>query len=416
MEIQGKRVSPTLKNLKLSGKILSRSFAAVKLSQEELQTACAKTRELSQSAVFRIQTLQQYGSGSLAYSSLQAGLQYFMLEGCGYVSYTQLPDSSDSVLVLADPICKSDDLRKLLEAFLKEKRDPIFLHISHETGRILSDWGFCVNELGVETIIDIREFELSGNKKQQLRAARNRAQKDGIKVREVTRVDDALMIAFKKISDEWLNEKVASDSQMKFIVRPLVYVDEIDVRRFVAIKDNRLVGFVIFDPMYRDGKIIGYIANQLRSNYEKGYSVVDYIILEAMQQFKQEGVEQISLGLSPLYKVNDGDDFKHSKLLKANFQFAFENANYLYNFKNLARHKNLYRPEMPGAHEEKVYCAQKTRFLLNRMYSVYVALGLNPFEKTYRHLSDVLGDKLRGLFLAKTIEREPERDSCSCDR
>lgn len=415
MEIKGKRVSPTLKNLKLSTKVLSRTFEAVKISQEDLQTACARVGNLSKTSSFRIQALQQYGSGSLAYSSLQAGLQYFMLQDCGYIAYTQLPDNSASVLVLADPICKPADLRRLLEVFLKEKSDPIFLHISHETGKILSEWGFCVNELGVETIIDIQEFELSGNKKQQLRAARNRAQKDGIKVREIGRVDDALMIALKKVSDDWLNEKVAGDSQMKFIVRPLVYVDEIDVRRFVAIKDNKLVGFVIFDPMYRDGNVVGYIANQLRSSYEKGFSVVDYIILEAMQQFKQEGVEQISLGLSPLYKVDDGADFKHSKLLKANFQFAFENANYLYNFKNLARHKNLYRPEMRGAHEEKVYCAQKTRFLLNRMYSVYVALGLNPLQKTYSHLSNLLEQKWRSLIWQKPIERAPDRDSCTCD-
>ncbi len=78
--------------------------------------------------------------------------------------------------------------------------------------------------------------------------------------------------------------------------------------------------------------------------------------------------------------------FKHSKLLKAHFKYAFERANFLYNFKNLARHKLKYRPELDGAREEKVYCAMKTRFFLIGLYDVYRVLGLNPLQQTLNHL------------------------------
>ncbi|MBX9568208.1 MAG: DUF2156 domain-containing protein [Candidatus Obscuribacterales bacterium] len=395
-----KRMSSTMKALKVTRRPLSQTLQSLKVEQELLQTALmkAKNPNLSKTAGFRLDKLKQFGFGSLAYSSLQAGMQYYMHEDLGYVSYVPLGDSPDSVLVLSDPLCSREKLKEFMDEFLKVKKDPVFLHISHAVACDLADRGYVVNELGVETVIEIQDFEITGNKKQQLKSARNKAQKDGIKVRELHSVDDSLLRALKQISDEWISAKVAGNSEMKFLVRPIIYVDEVDVRRFIAIKDDEIVGFVIFDPMYENGEVVGYIANQLRSNYEKGYSIVDYIILEAMKIFKEEGKRDLSLGFSPMYKVDDGHEFKHSKLLKAHFQFAYEKANYLYNFKNLARHKSQYRPEMKGAREEKIYCAMKTRFFLNRMHSVYTALGLKPMQATVNHLKHVIVDKIKSVF------------------
>jgi lysylphosphatidylglycerol synthetase-like protein (DUF2156 family) len=113
-----------------------------------------------------------------------------------------------------------------------------------------------------------------------------------------------------------------------------------------------------------------------------------------METFKKEGKAVLSLGLSPMAKVDDGDEFKHSKLLKAHFQQAFERANFLYNFKNLYRHKSKYRPELAGVREEKVYCAMHTRFLLVRMYDVYRVLGINPVRQTIAHIRKVITDWL----------------------
>lgn len=408
-----KRMSSTLRALKVERRPLGQTLQSLKVEQELLQTALLKAKHpnLSATAGFRLDKLKQFGFGSLAYSSLQAGMQYYMHEELGYVSYVPLGDSPDSVLVLSDPICSREKLKEFMDEFLKVRKDPVFLHISHDVACDLNDRGYVVNELGVETIIEIQDFELAGNKKQQLKQARNRAQKDGIKVRELFSVDDSLLRALKQISDDWIKQKVAGNSEMKFLVRPIIYVDEVDVRRFIAIKDDEIVGFVIFDPMYENGEVVGYIANQLRSNYEKGFSVVDYIILEALKAFKEEGKRDLSLGFSPMYKVDDGHEFKHSKLLKAHFQFAYEKANYLYNFKNLARHKSQYRPEMKGAREEKIYCAMKTRFFLNRMNSVYTALGLKPAQATMKHLQHVIIDKIKSVFPHKKSAPAIEKKS-----
>ena len=90
-------------------------------------------------------------------------------------------------------------------------------------------------------------------------------------------------------------------------------------------------------------------------------------------------------------------------VLKAHFQYAFENANYLYNFKNLARHKNKYRPEMPGTREVKVYCVLKTRFLLTRMYEVYHVLGVSPIKQTFSHLKEKTVDWIKTNMSPKAL-------------
>ncbi|MBA3858856.1 MAG: hypothetical protein C0507_18280 [Cyanobacteria bacterium PR.3.49] len=384
---------------------LGMTLKALKSNQESLQTAVSSIKYSTETAKFRYEKLQLHGYGSLAYSSLQKGMQYYMHPELGYIAYTPLRDGPNSVCVLADPICSKENIKPLVEAFMKEKSDPVFLHISHDTGKVLNEMGFTVNELGVETIIDIQKFNVVGNKKQQLRNARNGAKKDNVTVVEINTVDDEMLKSFKKISDGWMKEKVISDNEMQFIVRPVVFVDEIDVRKFVAIKDNQVVGFVIFDPMYEDGKVSGYIANHLRTNLDRTYSVVDFIILEALEKFKQEGKKDLSLGLSPLAKVDDSQEFKHSKLLKAHFRYAFEKANFLYNFKNLARHKLKYRPELDGAREEKVYCAMNTRFFLIRLYDVYRVLGLNPLQQTINHIKRSTIELFRRTLCKKQAEQ-----------
>ncbi len=374
---------------------------AMTTSQEALQTAVKTLQTGSKTTAFRIDKLKQYGRGSLAYSSLQAGMQYYMNDKLGYCAYVPLSDSEDSVCVLADPICSKENLRAFLDAFLLEKKDPIFLHASHDTAEILNERGFSVNELGVETIIEIQKFTLSGNKRQALRQARNNAKRDNLVCREVLSSDPEMRKAFRKISEDWMKHKVMNDSEMQFIVRPIVYVDEIDVRKFVALKGDTVVGFIIFDPIYENGKVKGYIANHLRSNLDRSYSVVDFILLEALDIFKAEGKEELSLGLSPLAKVDDSEEFRHSKLLSAHFKYSFEKANFLYNFKNLYRHKSKYRPELPGAHEEKVYCCMKTRFLLVRIYDVYSVLGFHPIKQIISHFGKAMTTSLRNITAGK---------------
>jgi phosphatidylglycerol lysyltransferase len=74
-----------------------------------------------------------------------------------------------------------------------------------------------------------------------------------------------------------------------------------DVRRFYGFKDLQPIGFVHFDPIYQQGKVIGYVPNISRANHLFKQGLFYAIMAVALEQFKQEGVRIVNLGLSPLH-------------------------------------------------------------------------------------------------------------------
>lgn len=329
---------------------------------------------------WRLEYLKKYGVGSLAYSSLQGGMRYFLEPGLGYIAFVPLDYQNRTSLCLSDPICKTDDVEHLLDTFIESYEYPIFLYVSKPVASLLSKKGFLVNEIGVEIVIDLAEFSLSGGEKSYLRCQKNRALKDGVNVRELLCTDvgpDSL----RSLSEEWRRKKIVSSRELSFLSRPIVYADEADVRKFFAYRNDNLIGFGGFDPIYRDKAVIGYLANTLRAVGNANYSIQDLIILKAMDTFKQEGKEILSLGFLPLFDVSDNGEFRYSRVFKALFQNVYEHGSWIYEFKDLAFHKTRYRPGTGGCSEFKVYCAFKEPVRYLMFIKVFQTMGINFVEQ-----------------------------------
>jgi phosphatidylglycerol lysyltransferase len=322
--------------------------------------------------------LQKYGSSSLSYSSLQKGMDFFLEPRYGYIAYSPVKADVERALCLADPVCSSENLEQLIKLFLEKHKGPVFLHITKATATVLNKLGFLVNEIGTETIIDIHNFSLAGGGKEFLRSQRNRAAKDGLAVREQP-CSKVPLPELKQISTEWMAKK-ANGQELSFLVRPAIYDDETDVRKFFAYQNNRLVGFNFFDPVYRGGQIIGYMDNTHRSIGELSYSIPDCINLEAMHQFKLEGKEFLSLGFSPLHAISDCGEFRYSPSLKKALEVFRDHANFLYDFKGTAFHKTRYRPGTEGCHDIKIYCACPKPVPIFHMGKVFKRCGIDPIR------------------------------------
>lgn len=338
-----------------------------------------------------LEYMRRYGSGSLAYSALQQGIEHYIEDDKGFIAYTKVLVPVPTTIILADPVCAPVHRKKMLTAFLKKVHNPIFIHLTSETAKILEELGFIINEMGVETVLDVQQFGMKGSKKEFLRNQRNRACKDGLKAVEMTQAQvppDAL----KAISQEWMSNKAAHRCELTLLARPAVFEDEPDVRKFYAMKDGSVIGYVFFDPMYKAGKTIGYIANILRS-LPKPYSVSDFLILEALNVFKAEGIQYLSLGASPFADVEDDGAFNYSKIRKNVLGFLFQHCNHLYSFKSLAFHKKMYRPGMDGTQEVKIYCAAKRRFAPLSLYGVLRRMGIKPILQTMDLVGDTVSTK-----------------------
>jgi len=296
--------------------------------------------------------LEKYGSHCMAYTSLEPSLEYFLVEGLGYIAFKRFKHwfwaFKERVIVLADPICANENTFELLNQFLEEYPTPIFVQSSRFFAKVLDKKGFQVNQFGVETNLPIAGFELAGKARAKLRQWRNKCQREGVLIIEKPISECTNQDEIKALSQRWLDKK--GGAEYSFLVRPLRYQNEKDTRYFWAYLavDNgqKLIGFAVFDPIYSDQNITGYYHNIDRIDASAPHGTSVSIVLHALDVFKQEGIDKISLGMLPLYLQRGiSSELNFNMFTRKSFWYAFENLNYIYPFKGNASHKIKFNGE-----------------------------------------------------------------------
>lgn len=284
--------------------------------------------------------LKQYGQGCLSYSTLQAGMQYYLEEGIGFIAYLPfrhlLFAPMGRKIILADPICAAEQAEGLLQRFIALHKRVIVLQCTAGIGQILENLGYEVNHFGQETELPL-PFDLAGKERSKLRQWRNKCEREGVIVEEQA-ISAGDRAEIEALSTEWIDEK--GGKELTLLTRPLVRADEPDVRCFWARQQGKLIGLAIFDPMYQQGKIVGYYHNfdRITAHAPNGLSV--FIILEAIRRFEQEGIQKVSLGLMPLYVLRK--HFRHNEFTMKGLKYAYRKLNHLYLFQGNISHKKKF--------------------------------------------------------------------------
>lgn len=287
--------------------------------------------------------LKLYGSGCMSYSSLQEGMDYFILEGVGYIAFHTIRHPVFAPFgkrfVVGDPMAPKDSFKLIIGEFLKDGKTAIFYQISRECACVLHEsFGMRLNEIGVEWDIDIHNYDLKGKDKAQLRQWTNKARKEGVEVFEAE-MESMDLAEVKAISEEWVARKGGEESRI--VIRPLSFENEPDVRHFWARKDGKLIGMTGFDPLYTDGKLTGYYHDHVRTLNDAPHGATDLMNITAIEKFKGEGLSKVTLGMSPLSMLED-HDLEHRRMLKWLMEFMREHCNNIYPFKGNYFHKSRY--------------------------------------------------------------------------
>lgn len=258
----------------------------------------------------RLELVRQFGSTTQAYSSaLQAGLEHFWYGDC-YLAYRK---KWGVTCVLADPIGPRDQHEPLLRSFLQKFRKPCFWQIARSTAEILQDCGLWINEMGCDTRLELADYTFAGKKKERLRHATNWLAKHDFSVREGTYAQDIDVEQIRTLSKTWQASR-RTKKTVSFFNRPLIFEDEADVRKFFLLSSaGEPVAFVFFDPIYRDGEVIGYSPAVKRRLPDAPLRAEEGIMKIAIEQFQAEGRELVMLGLSPMAGIKD-KEFRANRL------------------------------------------------------------------------------------------------------
>lgn len=312
-----------------------------------------KSGEASISFETRFRHLRAHGDFSIAYSTaVQPCLDYFHNDD-GYLPFRC---RWGVTFGLGDPMTGSTNKRSFLEQFIGEHRRPSFVSVNHETAAVLNDMGYFVNEMGVDTTLDLKSYNFNGKDKEWLRYANNWTSRRGFKIEEC----DADLVRKEAIelSEAWRETRTIKRKEVRFLNRPITIRNEIDVRKMYMLDaDGRMQAFIYFDPLYKDNEVIGYVTCIKRRHPEAPQYAEHSLMKHAIEVFQSEGKQIVRLGLSPMAGIENGT-FRSNKILDWTSRrygvSKFVNR-YLYNFRGHTLYKKRFRGD-----EEKIYYASPT--------------------------------------------------------
>jgi lysylphosphatidylglycerol synthetase-like protein (DUF2156 family) len=323
--------------------------------------------------------LRAHGREALSYATLQSGMEYF-IDDCGYIAYTTVKHPvfapRPKKIAFSDPVCAVADYSRLIGNFLSVHPRAMFAVVSEPCAEALRSLKFKVNCIGFEPELPIQTYNTKGNWKELdlVKRSRNEAKREGITIRE-WRAEQVDLKELAAVSDKWRQSKILNDREIWIYARRPVYGPEEDVRKFVAYdKEGHVAGFVFYDPMYRDGRVVGYSANISRCDEQRFGRLATAINMEAMEVFRAEGKEILNLCLAPFVKLEGGkynDDWGSRVFFKLSAKYG----NAIYNFQGLAFHKAKYR----GA-EKFLYYGSNSLLPSN---DIYLAFNSADISRSY---------------------------------
>jgi phosphatidylglycerol lysyltransferase len=302
----------------------------------------------------RERSLEQFGSFSIAYSlAVQPRIERFGDER-GFIAFGR---RGGVTFVLGDPMASESDRETLLDDFLKRFRSPSFVSVQRSTAELLQTRGFFVNEMGVDTRVDLNTFHFNGKKREWLRYADNWVTRRGFVIREFSFETDRDQV--ERVSESWRATRTVRKKEVRFLNRPIVMQDEPNVRRFGLFDDQgTLSAFVIFDPLFHGGQLIGYVTCIKRRTPDCNGYAESAILKRAIEVFQHENIPSLWLGLSPLANLVDVE-FRANRLMHRICNYYYNAGwfnRWFYNFRGHSEFKRRF-----GGEEHRVYYASRVR-------------------------------------------------------
>ncbi|HKU75613.1 MAG TPA: DUF2156 domain-containing protein [Pyrinomonadaceae bacterium] len=310
--------------------------------------------------------VRRYGTSSSSYVLLEGPKSYFTSPGVdGFLAYKV---SGGVALIAGDPVCAPHQARRLIHDFTNAILRPVGAYqVSPLMLKAFREEGFADVQIGKEAVFDLNRFTLAGGKMELVRAATNKARREGLVVSEhhpFAKDAEAINDELREISEAWLKGK--GNQELGFVLGSLGLEHPSAKRYFIARSASgtgRVEGFIVCEPIYGRS---GYYLDVTRRRHDAVRGTMELLTAEIMRLLREEGYEMASMGLAPLALLDDPDLLDHPVLARL-MRFVYERVNINYDFKLLYRYKAKYHPH---TWEPRYFCFNQRRLSLSMLYAV----------------------------------------------
>jgi phosphatidylglycerol lysyltransferase len=299
-------------------------------------------------AAGRARAILARGGSTLSYMSTWPGNAYwFSSDGRAAIAYRAIAGVAVTVgEPYGDPAAFDSAITEFAGFCRHRGLLPCLYSVTARALDVTQRLGWKSVQVAEDTLLPLPDLQFSGKKWQGVRAALNKAAREGITAEwwNYQEMPPELRGQIHEVSGKWMADKGLPE--MNFMLGGLGELNDPNIRCLIAVgADRKLHAVTSWMPVYDSGRPVGWTIDLMRRNTGGTVrGVMEFLIATAALTFKEEGARFVSLSGAPLAGLNRGDPGEQPDALQRVLVMIANTMEPAYGFQSLRQFKDKFQP------------------------------------------------------------------------
>jgi phosphatidylglycerol lysyltransferase len=299
-------------------------------------------------AVDRARAILTRGGSTLSYMSTWPGNTYwFSADGRAAIAYRAIVGVAVTVgEPFGDPAAFDSAITEFAGFCRHRGLQPCLYSATARAREVTQRLGWQSVQIAEDTVLPLASLQFTGKKWQGVRAALNKAAREGITAEwwSYPEMPLELLGQIHEISGKWMVHKGLPE--MNFMLGGLGELNDPNIRCLIAVgADRKLHAVTSWMPVYDGGRPIGWTIDLMRRNTEGTVrGVMEFLIATAALTFQEEGARFVSLSGAPLAGIDRNDSGGRPCALQRVLGMIANTMEPAYGFQSLRQFKDKFQP------------------------------------------------------------------------